>query len=143
MTARKSLERHDRVRGVRHCRDLARNALRRGAEVLVLHERTDSLTHRWRAQFAGEQPDSSPGRNHALGVEELVGALRDEKEGQAERESSHGRARSAVSDGDGALREHQILWYEPANLDMVRLRTEHIRVVLLTDGDDDAEFLSA
>ena len=103
----------------------------------------DCVAGRVGGQAIRHQLDSGAGCNDTVSVVELVGALGDDQERQAERERAEGRAGATVGRDSGAVREQLLLRDVPVHVDVRRLWTEHRRVVLRAYRDDDVQLFVA
>ena len=106
---------------------------------VVAEEHANGVASRVGGQAIRHELDCGACGNGAVGVVEVVGALGDDEERQAERECTEGRAGAAVRHDSGAVREQQLLRDVLVHVDVRRLQTEHRGVVLLADRDDDVQ----
>ena len=139
LTAGESFERFDGLARFGHRLELVPDAVGRGSECLVVQEHANSVASRVGRQSIRHELDSGAGGNDAVGVVELIGALWDEQERQAEGECTKSRAGAAMRRDRGAVREQELLRDVPVHMDVRRLLTEHRRVVLRAHRDDNVQ----
>ena len=93
-TCGEPFERLDGLSGVGHRRELVPDPVRGGANRSSCRTRRAALRSRAGGQLIGHEPNRGAGRHDAVGVIELIGALRDDEERQAVGERPERRARA-------------------------------------------------
>ena len=98
-------ERLDGLLWVGHCVELVLDALSRALECVVVQEHANGVASRVGGEAIRHELDPGACGNDAFGVVELIGALGDDEERQAECECTKCRAGATVRHDSGAVRE--------------------------------------
>ena len=92
-----------------------------------MQEHANGVASRVGGEAIRHELNSGACGDDAFGVVELIGALGDDEERQAECECTKCRAGATVRHDSGAVREQQLLWDVLVHVDVRRLQTEHPR----------------